>query len=645
VSPPNRVETKTVASTAVDSELVRLFAVLSKASFAYQENSRRTIEAFSGFQVALLARVQETGTPFVLENRSDGLYTETGIVPTDILRDWLRSIMQRALLGAICFEGAVNAKELQKFLAHLRVTSIGKIRKDATFQALWPERFGGLELRELRFFGGYHQLELHSGAGARSLLATMADSSVELRAALQRLDLSDAQLQRILALEQRLTGSQTAAEDGELLSLPGELLAALPIDVVDDPAARPMFVERLLDRLEKELDDLGQADNDVTQTRGDIVELFRKLPQTLITSDAKPGARPDVSPLPSQPHRPEDRAGEEADEIEDPSRLVPLVAALPEKTIDLEPNEAVLQAETLRVCLHQLGAEITPRIAAPAAAKVRKILGQAAPEALHVLEHYVIQALSRNSKLPSPEVVDRLLLRLDHHQLLPELRRQGGLTVQRITRHFPKAFVPFLKSLSADSAADVEVLVQTLKGLEETSLAAGVEELLRQQEILNPAMLRKLFGMGGRSALGLARHMLHAPHLVLREEVITLLRGLSSVHAEGAPLVFLEAGSLPVLYLQQLCDFERTGKPNPRLRNQAGWLLYTYIEATPNDAHLLASKAQAITGLGVFPGPSSESLLKQQLRGHGLLGPFRVPKPIRDAVRAVRARWREDAHV
>jgi hypothetical protein len=331
VSPPHRVETQAAASTAVDGELVRLFAVLSKASFAYQENSRLTIEAVSGFQIALLARVQETGTPFVLENRSDGLHTETGMVPRDILRDWLRGILQRALLGAIVFQGGVSAQELQKFLAHLRVISIGKVPRDATFQALWPERFDGLELRELRFFGGYHQLALHSGAGARSLLATIADGSAELRATLQKLELSDTQLQRVLALEQRLTGSQTATEDGELISLPGELLAALPVDVVDDPAVRPVFVERLLDRLEKELDEpsagLGPAEDNVPKTRGGIVELFRKLPQTFFTSDAEPDAPTEASPLPPQPHRPEDRAGEQGDEIEDASKLVPLFAA------------------------------------------------------------------------------------------------------------------------------------------------------------------------------------------------------------------------------------------------------------------------------------------------------------------------------
>jgi hypothetical protein len=297
------------------------------------------------------------------------------------------------------------------------------------------------------------------------------------------------------------------------------------------------------------------------------------------------------------------------------------------------------------VCLHQLGADASPRVTAPAAAKVRKILARAAPESRGVLEHYVRQALLRSESLPPPAVVDRLMLRLHEHELLPELRRQGGLTAERIVRCFPNAFVPFLRSLDEKSAADAEVLARALKTLDATVLAAGVEQLLRQQEILQPALLRKLFRLGGRSALGLARAMLSSRTPALQEEIVAWLRELGGGHPEAAPLSFLETGSLPASYLEDLCEFVRTGKPNPRLRSQAGGLLYAFIEATPNDLHGLPLKARAILGLAAFPGPSSEALLKQALRGEGLLGPLYVPAAIRDAARAVRARWKEGSRV
>src|SRR5262249_30730027 len=159
LSTPRRVETRAVACGPEDIELVRLLAVLAKASFTYQETNRRTQEACSAFQNALLARTRDTGMAFVLEVRSDGLCTTTGRVRADPLRDWLRATLQRALLGAIRIEGTVGAKELARFLARLRSTTVGKIRKDATFQSLWPEPFAGLQLRELRFFGGYGAAE------------------------------------------------------------------------------------------------------------------------------------------------------------------------------------------------------------------------------------------------------------------------------------------------------------------------------------------------------------------------------------------------------------------------------------------------------------------------------------------------------
>ncbi len=423
------------------------------------------------------------------------------------------------------------------------------------------------------------------------------------------------------------------------------MLATLPADVVDDPAARPVFVDRLLDHFEKRLDEHGLADDGAPRPMSGLVELFRKLPQSFFTAEVDPGAppnpEPEARPLPTLPSRPEDHF----DEIEDPARLVSLIGSLSEKPISLEPDEATLQAEMLRVCLHQLGADTTPRVAGPASARVKKIFQQVAPESVKVMEHYVRQALARNSELPTPAAVERMFQRLDQAHLLPELRRHHVLTVERVVRFFPNGFVLFLKSLADGSAADAEVLVRVLKGIPEAALAAGTNQLLQQKEILDPAVLRRLFALGRRNVLGVARTMLSAPIPAVKEQVVALLRDLGSEHAESLPVVCLEAENLPVTYLQQLCDFQRTGRADPRLRSQAGGLLYTFIESTPNDEHALPRKARAIAGLAAFPGPSSENLLKQQLRGQGMLGAFNVPTPIRDAVRAVRARWEEGRRV
>jgi hypothetical protein len=653
VSTPSRFETKAVAGEAADGELVRLLAVFGKASFTYEANSRRTTEACTAFQSALIARVRETGAPFLLENRSDGLYSSSGKVPADPLREWLRNTLQKALLGGLRVDGGVSTQSLQRFFARLRSTNVGRVRKEATFQTLWPERYDGMELRELRFFGGFHARDLSSGGAAAAAAdgptGFAPDRSTDLRSTLAKLALSDAQLQRILALEQRLASLQTGAGEGAPLSLPREVLATLPADVVDDPAARPVFVDRLLDRFEQGLDDHGLADDGAPQSMSGLVELFRKLPQGFFTALIEPGASPEAResappearPLPSLPHRPEDHA----DELEDPARLVSLIAALPEMPISLEPDEPTLQAEMLRVCLYQLGSDTTPRVAGPAAARVKTILNRVAPESVKVLEHYLRQALARNSELPTPAAVERTLHRLDQSRLLPELRRCAVLTVERVVRFFPHGFVLFLKSLADGSAADAEVLVRVLKSIPEASLASGASQLVQQKEILDPALLRRLLTLGGRQSLGLARAMLSAPIPAVKEQVVAYLRDLGSEHAEALPLVCLEAENLPLTFLQQLCDFTRTGRPDARLRSQAGGLLYTFIESTPNDEHVLSRKARAIAGLAAFPGPSSEALLKQLVRGQGLLGALNVPAPIRDAVRAVRARWQEGKRV
>jgi hypothetical protein len=291
--------------------------------------------------------------------------------------------------------------------------------------------------------------------------------------------------------------------------------------------------------------------------------------------------------------------------------------------------------------MHQLGADTTPRVTGAAAAKAKKILREAGPESRAVLEHYVRQAVEPNSAEPSQASIGRLMLRFHQHGLSSELRRLGGLSGEQIVRCFPNAFVPYLRSLSEDSALDADDLLRVLQVLPETTLEAGAKQLQEQKEILDPELLRKLSRLGGRGALIFARALLPSRVPAVWDEIVAQLREFAGDHPEAVPLGRIDTHLLPLTYLEELCDFERTGRPNPRLRSQAIGLLCAFIDTTPNDANGAARKARAITGLAAFPGPASEALLKKELRGVGLLGPLRVPVPIRRAARAVRARWKE----
>src|SRR5262249_15679679 len=152
---PGNLHAKSSACEAADLELVRLLAVLAKSSFTHEEDSQRNVEACDAFKVALEARVQETGAPLVLANRSDGLYTASGKVQGDAVGGWLHGSLQRARMGAIVVHGSASEASIHMFLSRLRANNVGRIRKDATFAALWPDRFEGLDLHELRFYGGY----------------------------------------------------------------------------------------------------------------------------------------------------------------------------------------------------------------------------------------------------------------------------------------------------------------------------------------------------------------------------------------------------------------------------------------------------------------------------------------------------------
>ena len=634
MSTPGNPHAKTTACDAADLELVRLFAVLAKSSITHEEDSQRTVEACHAFKAALDARVQETGAPLVLADRPDGLYTASGKVPGDAVRDWLHGALQRARIGAIVVESCASTQSLHQFFTRLRANNLGRIRKDATFDGMWPDRWEGLRLHELRFYGGYAPGP--RGSEGEASLLPAAPSGAGGGAALLRLAPSAAQMERIRRLERRIAAVEGPADGDRGTSLSEEMFSALPADVLEDPAARAAFLDRLLDRFEESLDAPMPSRPAVPSAFGTLVDLFRKAPPF------PSGAATEEASTPAQaPARPEDRG----EDLGDPDALAERIAALPETPARLDFDEAALQAETLGVCLHHLGAETIPRVAEPAAARLRRLLESGAPRALAVLERYVERA-SAGSRGPLVQVeVERTLLHLERHRLLSALRREGGLTVERVTRRFPEGFVLFLRTLAEGSPADRDALVRLLTSLKDAVLAGGVTKLLERREILDPELLRKLFALGGRSALGLARGVLRARDPAAQEEIVAWLRATSGHEVESEPLEILDAGALPPAYLDALCERERTGRSNARLRGLACELLYAVAASRAGDEAELARKVRAITALVAFPGPSTQAVLERELGGAAVFSSSTAKKEVQQAVQAVRARWKEEGRV
>ncbi len=636
MSTSGNLHAKSTPCDPADVVLVRLFAVLAKSSFTHEEDSQRTVEACHAFKGALEARVQETGAPLVLANRSDGLYTASGKVPGDAVRDWLHGALQRALLGAIVVERSATTQSLHAFFARLRANNVGRIRKDATFDALWPDRFDGLQLHELRFYGGYASGPRGSEAATSLLPAAPGGRADEAHAALLRLAPSESQMERIRRLEHRIAAIGGPHDAGRGTSLSGEMFSALPADVLEDPSARAAFLDRLLDRFEESLDAPMPSRAAAPSALGNLVDLFRRA----ATVTSEPSAQDASNPAPA-PARPEDRG----EDLDDPAALAERIAALPEARTRLDFDEAAIQAETLGVCLHHLGAETTPRVAEPAAARIKRIVENAAPRALEVLERYVERASEGPRGPLLPLEVERTLLHLERHRLLPTLRREGGLTVERVTRRFPEGFLLFLRTLVEGSPADRDALVRVLTSLKDPTLAAAVPKLLERREILEPALLQKLLALGGRSALGLARGVLRARDPAAQEEIVAWLRATSAREVEAEPLELLDAGALPPAYLDALCERERTGRSNARLRGLACELLYAVAASPADDDAQLARKVRAIGALVAFPGPSTEAVLERELGGAGALASARAKKDVRLAIQAVRARWKEEDRV
>ena len=643
VSTPGNLHAKSSACDAADLELVRLLAVLAKSSFTHEEDSQRTVEACTSFKAALEARVQETGAPLVLANRSDGLYTASGKVPGDAVRDWLHGALQRALLGAIVVHGSASAQSLHAFFSRLRANNVGRIKKDAMFDALWPERFEGLELHELRFYGGFVPGPRGAEAAA-SLLPASRGHGGDAHAALLRLGPSETQLERIRRLERRLSvlggpvdaGPGTSHSD---TSLPDEMLSALPADILDDPAARGAFLDRLLDSFEESLEAPMPAGPAVAPSLGSLVDLFRRAPP-LVSGAAAAEASAPTTPTP----RPEDGTAD----LGDPDELVARVAALPGTPAELAFDEAAVQAETLGVCLHHLGAETTSRVAEPAAGRMRRIVESGVPRALRVLERYVERASAGSAATGAPLApveVQRTLLHLERHRLLPALRREGGLSVERVTRRFPDGFALFLRTLAEGSPSDRDALVRVLTGLKDVALAAGLPKLLEQRDLLEPALLKKLFALGGRSALFLARGVLRSGDRAVQEEIVAWLRATAGREVESEPLDLLDANALPPAYIDTLLERERTGRSNPRLRGLACELLHAVAASPADDDAALERKVRAITALVAFPGPSTQAVLERELGRAGVLASSRAKKEIRLAIQTVRAQWKEEGRV
>jgi hypothetical protein len=628
--------------SVADVELVRCLAVLAKASFAYQHHSRRVVEALATFQAGLREWMQQTGPLFVLENRSDGMHAPSGRIPSGPVTDWLREMLQRSLIGALHFDAALTDDALLHFLGRLRATGFGKLRKDAAFTSNWPDPYEGLRLQELKFVGGFHALDLDADQARLTLLETLAGESEQRKSALARLGLNEDLMRRILTVEQRLGGFAAPATASEWLNLPEELLAALPADVVDDSKAREQFAERMLNEFEKLLDAADDAGSAEAATDVDPLQLFRRVARTLFVSQARRAQDPDdEAVLSAKPHRPEDGANA----LEGTAELVGRYEALPSEEIALDPSASALQTELAGICLFHLGADSDPFATGPAAAKLRELLDQGPSAGANVLEKYVLHELDPGSSHLPDALVESVLRKLGQLQLLPALRSHGGLSGERVIRHFPSGFVLFLRALAPNAAADAAALKSVLEGLDEKALAAGSRQLLQSGELLQPAMLRKLLAIGERQSIYLVRHLLRGAPAVVHEEIAHWLKQLELDCAEAVPLRLYKPARLPAAYVQLLCDLVSTGRADPELDIVAGDLLRNFIATTPNEERTLELKQKAILALWAFPGPASLELVNSQLRGRGLLGALRVPRPIRAAAAQVMTSWKEQRHV
>lgn len=628
--------------SVADVELVRCLAVLAKASFAYQHHSRRVVDALATFQAGLREWMQPSGQPFVLEIRPDGAHAPSGRIPPSPVTDWLREMLQRSLVGALHFDAALTDGALLQFLDRLRTTGFGKQRKEAAFASNWPDTYEGLRLRELKFAGGFHALDVGSDPTGLTLLETLAGESEQRRSALVRLGLSAESMHRILTIERRIGGPATRETATEWLSLPDELLAALPADVLDDSKAREQFAERMLDELEKALDAADGAGPAAEATAADPLQLFRRVARTLFVSQARRAQVPVDGAAPAAlPHRPEDGANA----LEGAAELVALFEALPSQEIALMPAAAALQTELAGICLFHLSADGDAFATGPAAAKLREVLDQGPTAGANILEQYVLHEFDPGSSNLPDAAVESVFRKLGQFQLLPALRSHGGLSSERVIRHFPNGFVLFLKALAPNAAADAAALKSVLGGLDETALAAGSRQLLQSGELLQPVMLRKLLAIGERQSIELVRHLLRGAPAGVYEEIAHWLKQLDLDCAEAVPLALYKPARLPAAYVQLMCDLVSTGRTDPLLDPIAGDLLRNFIATTPNEERTLELKQKAILALWAFPGPASLELLKTQLRGRGLLGSLRVPRPIRDAAVQVMTSWKEQRHV
>lgn len=633
-----RTDSEVLTCSTEQAGLAREFVAFVKAAFVYPPNHSRVIESRDRFLAGCTALVQRSGQPFVLENRAAGLHAGGGRVPAFALADWCRDNLHKAMIGSIRCDAELTADALQGFATRLRQTCSGKIDKTASFTSLWFGcRFAGLEIAELRFFGGFHDLDLGSGTGTDSLRTTVTATSAELESVLRRLGCDEPMLQRMHGIEQRLAAATPYDAGGAALSLPRELLAALPADVVADPASRPQFLGRLLDEFETLLQQEERAPAPGEEDAGALIHLFRKVAQGFFGSRLLPADDERGGRLPAAPSRPEDRI----DDLEDPRQLLPLVQALPQTVQRLDPDPAVLQAEVLNICLRQLGDHADDRLVAAVVQRLKVILARAAPPAVRVLDQYVRKVLDPSANALSPQAAANVLQRLGDHELLGTVRRQGALEPGLVARHFPNAFVAFVDSLTEGAVGDAELLQRVLAEIDEAALGSGTAQLLQQAQLLQPARLRKLLQLGGRQALGIARHLLRGDDRSVQAEVLALLRRLGSRRPEALPLQFIELERLPPWYLQLLCDLERTGKFDARLRDHAGLLLRSYVESLAGDPARLAAKTEAISALLSFPGRATETLLLRLLRGRGFLGFLWVPRPVRQAAGAVLQQWRQ----
>lgn len=626
------------AASTEETELAIAFAAHCKAAFVYPDAHQRVRETRDTF-LAKIATYRLRHAGFELHTSAEHLLTATGRVQsTSPLLVWLRDRMEKMLLRSIhCTD--VDADGLHAFIHRLRSNTGASTTKHVTFASLWPDEIPGLALHEFRFDGGYHDAEVDGTEEHGSVRAGVSIAARSSSGASELSDLPGELRARIRTLESDLAELVIDFGDGMAFNLEAELVRALPADIAADSESKRRFLEAVLERFDSESLKPGRGrPADPTEH---LLTMFREV-AGLFFAAARPLAE-NASPSPVGLDLVRDGAGLAA--AVDPQAVLDAILACPDTSITLSKEDRDWPAEFLTVLVHRLAHCEHPTEAEQLALRARGILDGGGPEVPLVLEPLMQALLAPESDPEHCTLAHRVLAHLTSAGLFPILRRCGLLTPERMATHFPNGFLLVLNCLDQNDKEDGAFLCSLLRNIDEQMLTQAAPRLLEQNALMDRDLLDKLFSLGGKDALGIARLLLRRETPVILDAVQALLGAICGRRPETMPLHIGMGGTLPTWYLEALCELERGGKPIHGLKDQVGGWLRSHLETMPPDPEHEDQRVQTILALKAFPGAASQILLEKQLRSEGWFGLRRVSTPVRKAVEAVRHVWGNSRHV